>query len=100
MKNSINLLKVVYILLIIQIAWFIVSLERQFGIISFLVPLFLTVVSSVVTMIVIGLLKEKISNKNWIIIWIILSFIYIIYVFTNVRYELRYVLDVKLNNKL
>ena len=64
MKNSINLLKVVYIILIIQIAWFIVSLERQFGIISFLVPLFLTVISSVVTIIVIGLLKEKISNKN------------------------------------
>ena len=65
MKDSIKLLKVVFILLMVQIAWFAFFLGKPFAKIGFhnsLVPFSLTGISGLITGIVIELLKDE--NKT------------------------------------
>ena len=62
MKDSIKLLKVVYILLIIQIAWLGFFLGKPFAIIGFhnsSVPFLLTGIMGMIIGIVIELLKDE-----------------------------------------
>ena len=62
MKDSIKLLKVVYILLIVQIAWLAFFLGKPFAIIGFhnsTVPFLLTGISGMIIGIVIELLKDE-----------------------------------------
>lgn len=65
MKDSITLLKVVFILLMVQIAWLVFFLGKPFAIIGFhnsTVPFLLTGIMCMITGIVIELLKDE--NKN------------------------------------
>ena len=67
MKDSIKLLKVVYILLIIQIAWLAFFLGKPFAIIGFhnsTVPFLLTGISGMIIGIVIELLKDENIRLN------------------------------------
>ena len=68
MKDSIKLLKVVYILLIVQIAWLAFFLGKPFAIIGFhnsTVPFLLTGISGMIIRIVIELLKDENIRINW-----------------------------------
>ena len=67
MKDSIKLLKVVYILLIIQIVWLGLFLGKPFEIIGFhnsTVPFLLTGISGIIIGIVIKLLKDENIRLN------------------------------------
>ena len=67
MKDSIKLLKVVYILLIVQIAWLAFFLGKPFAIIGFhnsSVPFLLTGISGMIIGIVIELLKDENIRGN------------------------------------
>ena len=66
-KDSIKLLKVVYILLIVQIAWLVFFLGKPSAIIGFhnsAVPFLLTGISGMITGIVIELLKDENIRGN------------------------------------
>ena len=65
MKDSVKLLKVVFILLMVQIVWLVFFLGKPSAIIGFhnsTVPFLLTGISVMITGIVIELLKDE--NKN------------------------------------
>lgn len=67
MKDSIKLLKVVYILLIVQIAWLVFFLEKPSAIIGFhnlAVPFLLTGIMCRIIGIVIELLKDENIRGN------------------------------------
>ena len=67
MKNSIKLLKVVYILLFVQIVWLRLFLGKPFEIIGFhnsTVPFLLTGISGIIIVIVIKLLKDENIRRN------------------------------------
>ena len=67
MKDSIKLLKVVYILLIVQIAWLAFFLGKPFAIIGFhnsSFPFLLTGISGMIIGIVIELLKDENIRGN------------------------------------
>ena len=67
MKDSIKLLKVVFILLMIQIVWLGLFLGKPFEIIGFhnsTVPFLLTGISVMITGIVIELLKDENIRGN------------------------------------
>lgn len=62
MKNSIKLLKVVWILLMAQIVWlafFLEKLSEMMGFLNSSIPYLLAIINSVIILIVIGLLKDK-----------------------------------------
>ena len=62
MKDSIKLLKVVWILLAIQIVWFVFNLEKLIettGFINSLISYLLTGIIGMIILIVIGLLKDE-----------------------------------------
>ena len=67
MKDSIKLLKVVYILLFVQIAWLVFFLGKPFAIIGFhnsTVPFLLTGIMCMIIGIVIKLLKDENIRSN------------------------------------
>ena len=67
MKNSIKLLKVVWILLAIQIVWFIFNLEKLIettGFINSSILYLLTGIIGMIILIVIGLLKDENNRIN------------------------------------
>ena len=67
MKDSIKLLKVVYILLFVQIVWLGLFLGKPFEIIGFhnsTVPFLLTGISGIIIGIVIKLLKDENIRRN------------------------------------
>ena len=67
MKDSIKLLKVVYILLFVEIVWLGLFLGKPFEIIGFhnsTVPFLLTGISGIIIGIVIKLLKDENIRRN------------------------------------
>ena len=67
MKDSIKLLKVVWILLAIQIVWFVFNLEKLIettGFINSSIPYLLTGIIGMIILIVIGLLKDENNRIN------------------------------------
>ena len=67
MKDSIKLLKVVFILLMVQIVWLGLFLGKPFEIIGFhnsTVPFLLTGISGIIIGIVIKLLKDENIRRN------------------------------------
>ena len=67
MKNSIKLLKVVFILLMMQIAWVAFNLEKLVETMNFvnsLIIYLLAVINVIIILIVIGLIKNKNTKMN------------------------------------
>ena len=67
MKNSIKLLKVVFILLMVQIAWFAFNLEKLVETMNFvnsLIIYLLAVINVIIILIVIGLIKNENTKMN------------------------------------
>lgn len=67
MKNSIKLLKVVWILLMAQIVWLAFSLEKLSEMMGFLnssIPYLLAIINIMIILIVIGLLRDEIIRTN------------------------------------
>lgn len=67
MKNSIKLLKVVFILLMVQIAWFAFNLEKLVETMNFInssIIYLLAVINVIIILIVIGLIKNENTKMN------------------------------------
>lgn len=67
MKNSIKLLKVVFILLMVQIAWVAFNLEKLFETMNFInssIIYLLAVINVIIVLIVIGLIKNENTKMN------------------------------------
>lgn len=67
MKNSIKLLKVVFILLMMQIAWVAFNLEKLVETMNFvnsLIIYLLAVINVIIILIVIGLIKNENTKMN------------------------------------
>ena len=67
MKNSIKLLKVVFILLMVQIAWVAFNLEKLVETMNFInssIIYLLAVINAIIILIVIGLIKNEITKIN------------------------------------
>lgn len=67
MKNSIKLLKVVFILLMVQIAWFAFNLEKLVETMNFInssIIYLLGVINAIIILIVIGLIKNENTKMN------------------------------------
>lgn len=67
MKNSIKLLKVVFILLMVQIAWVAFNLEKLVETMNFInssIIYLLAVINVIIILIVIGLIKNENTKMN------------------------------------
>ena len=67
MKNIIKLLKVVFILLMVQIAWVAFNLEKLFETMNFInssIIYLLAVINVIIVLIVIGLIKNENTKMN------------------------------------
>ena len=67
MKNSIKLLKVVFILLMMQIAWVAFNLEKLVETMNFInssIIYLLAVINVIIILIVIGLIKNENTKMN------------------------------------
>lgn len=67
MKNSIKLLKVVFILLMVQIAWVAFNLEKLVETMNFVnssIIYLLAVINVIIILIVIGLIKNENAKMN------------------------------------
>ena len=67
MKNIIKLLKVVFILLMVQIAWVAFNLEKLFETMNFInssIIYLLAVINVIIILIVIGLIKNENTKMN------------------------------------
>ena len=67
MKNSIKLLKVVFILLMVQIAWFAFNLEKLVETMNFInssIIYLLAVINVIIILIVIRLIKNENTKMN------------------------------------
>lgn len=67
MKNSIKLLKVVFILLMVQIAWFAFNLEKLVETMNFInssIIYLLAIINVIIILIVIGLIKNENTKMN------------------------------------
>ena len=67
MKNSIKLLKLVFILLMVQIAWFAFKLEKLVETMNFInssIIYLLAVINVIIILIVIGLIKNENTKMN------------------------------------
>ena len=67
MKNTIKLLKVVFILLMVQIAWFAFNLEKLVETMNFInssIIYLLAVINVIIILIVIGLIKNENTKMN------------------------------------
>lgn len=67
MKNIIKLLKVVFILLMVQIAWFAFNLEKLVETMNFInssIIYLLAVINVTIILIVIGLIKNENTKMN------------------------------------
>lgn len=67
MKNSIKLLKVVFILLMVQIAWVAFNLEKLVETMNFInssIIYLLAVINAIIILIVIGLIKNENTKMN------------------------------------